>query len=297
MATAAAITRPAWTKKVPWNDRAGRFSPLKTITLVLVSLPALWLVYKVIFIGLPGRPVIEAVHFVGDWTVYFLLITLAITPARRLLDWNKLILIRRILGLSALTYILVHFTLYVIDSRFDIGFVANEIVFRVYLSIGFLAILGWIALGVTSTDGMFKRMGSQSWNTLHNLIYFIVPLAILHYYMQSKLDVTQPVLMSGFFFWLMGYRLIVKLGYKQGILPLLGLSVAAGLLTAAVEVAWYGLATGINVRRVLSANLDFRFQIRPAWWVFATGVAVAIVAEIRRRFGRVRSPQRPARAT
>jgi len=131
----------------------------------------------------------------------------------------------------------VHFTLYNIDSRLDLDFVAHEIVFRVYLSIGFLAILGLIALGVTSTDGMIKRMGSQSWNTLHNLIYFIAPLAILHYYMQSKLDVTQPVLMSGFFFWLMGYRLLARLGYKQGLVPLLILSVAAGLLTALAEAA------------------------------------------------------------
>ena len=283
--------------RLPWNDRAGRFSALKTATLVLVALPALWLLYRTLFIGLGARPLIEAIHKLGDWTVYFLLITLAITPARRLFDWNKLINVRRIVGLSALAYILVHFTLYIVDSRLDLGFVAREIVLRIYLAIGFTAILGLVALGVTSTDAMIKRMGGKAWNRLHALIYVIAPLAILHYYMQSKVDVTQPVLMSGFYFWLMGYRLMARFGYKQGLLPLTILTVAAALLTALTEAAWYGLATGVGWQRVIQANLDFTYTIRPAWWVFATGLAVTIVAEIRHRMGHVRSQARRLRTT
>ncbi len=282
--------------KMPWNDKAGRFSPLKTLTLVLVSLPALWLLYRTLFIGLGARPLNEATHRVGDWTVYFLLITLAITPARRLLDWSKLIQIRRILGLSALTYILIHFTLYIVDSRGDLFFVGTEIVLRVYLTIGFTALLGLVALGVTSTDGMVRRMGGKAWNRLHQLIYIIMPLAILHYYMQSKVDVTQPVLMSGFYFWLMGYRIMARYGYKQGLIPLLTLALAAGLLTALTEATWYGVATGIGFRRVILANLSFAYKISPAWWVFATGVAVAIIAEIRQRMSSMRPQTRTVRA-
>ena len=283
--------------RMPWNDRAGRFSALKTAVLVLVALPALWLTYRTLFIGLGARPLIEAIHKVGDWTIYFLLITLSVTPARRLFDWNRLILVRRIIGLSALTYILVHFTLYVVDSRFDLGFVASEIVKRVYLAIGFTAILGLVALGVTSTDGMIKRMGGKAWNRLHALIYVIAPLAILHYYMQSKVDVTQPVLMSGFYFWLIGYRVMARFGPKQGLLPLVALTVAAALSTVLVEAAWYGLATGIGWQRVILANLDFSYTIRPAWWVFATGLAVTIVAEIRQRMSHVRPQPRRLRTT
>jgi sulfoxide reductase heme-binding subunit YedZ len=282
---------------MPWNDRAGRLSILKTATLVLVSLPALWLLDRALFLGLGARPLIEAIHRMGDWTIYFLLITLAVTPARRLFDWSKLILIRRIVGLSALAYILVHLGLYIIDSRLDLGFVAREIVLRVYLTIGFTAILGLVALGVTSTDGMVKRMGGKAWNRLHALIYVIAPLAILHYYMQSKVDVTQPVLMSGFYFWLMGYRLMARFGTKQGLLPLLALTAAAALLTALTEATWYGLATGVGRQRVILANLDFSYTIRPAWWVFATGLAVTIVAEISHRTGHVRSQAHTLRAT
>ncbi len=283
--------------RMPWNDRAGRFSPLKTAALVLVALPALWLLYRTLFLGLGPRPLTEAIHRMGDWTVYFLLITLAITPARRLFDWNKLILVRRIVGLSALTYILVHLTLYTVDSRFNLGFVAHEILVRIYLTIGFTAILGLVALGVTSTDGMIKRMGPKAWNRLHALIYVIAPLAILHYYLQSKVDVTQPVLMSGFYFWLMGYRLMARFGHKQGLIPLTVLTVAAPLMTALVEATWYGLATGIGWQRVLLANLDFSYTIRPAWWVFATGLAVTLIAEFRHRMGHVPPQPRRLRTT
>ncbi len=276
-------------QKLPWNDRVGRFAPFKAAVLTLVTLPALWLLYRSLT-GAPAqptalgpRPYIEAIHFVGDWTIYLLLVTLAVTPARRLFDWSKLIQVRRIIGVSALAYILLHFTLYIFDSKFDLVFVATEIVKRIYLLIGFTALLGLIALGVTSTDGWVKRLGGIRWSRLHKLIYFITPLAILHYYMQSKIDVTQPVLVSGLYFWLMGYRIMAKRGYKEGFLPLLILSVTASILTAAVEATWYGVATGVSVERVLMANLDFSFQIRPMWWVLFAGLGVTVLSEIRKR--------------
>jgi sulfoxide reductase heme-binding subunit YedZ len=282
--------------KLPWNDKAGRFAPLKAATLVLVALPMLWLLYRALFLGLGARPITEAIHRVGDWTIYFLLITLAVTPARRLLDWPKLIQIRRILGLSALAYVLVHFTLYVVDSRLDLAFVAKEIVLRIYLAIGFIALVGLIALGLTSTDGMIRRLGGVRWNRLHRLVYAIGFLGILHYTMQSKADVSQPVIMSGFFFWLMGYRLMARYGYKDGLVPLLCLSVAAALLTVVAEAAWYGLMTGVGASRVILANLGFGFGIRPAWWVLAAGLSVTLVAELRRRMRSAGTGRRAAAA-
>lgn len=279
--------------KLPWNDKAGRFAPLKAATLALVCLPALWLLTRALFLGLGPRPIFEAIHKLGDWTIYFLLITLAVTPARRLFDWSKLIQVRRMIGVTALLYILTHFTLFNVDSKFDLSFVGREIVFRVYLTIGFTAILGLIALGATSTDGIIKRMGAREWNTLHNLIYPIAALAIVHYYMQSKVDVTQPVLMSGFYFWLMGYRLMARSGTKQGLAPLLLLSASAALLTALAEATWYGVATGIGFRRVILANLALFGQIRPAWWVLLAGLAVTAAAEIR---GRMSGSPRRGRA-
>lgn len=283
MAIAATLrTRPLSTK-LPWNDKAGRFAPLKAMTFVLLFAPALWLLYRTFVIGLGARPITEIIHFLGDWTIYLLLITLAITPARRLFEWSKLIQVRRMVGVAALCYILAHFTFYIVDSKFDLWFVTREIAFRVYLTIGFVALLGLVALGVTSTDGMIKRMGAKAWNNLHNLIYPIAALAILHYYLQSKVDVTQPVLMSGFYFWLIGYRIMARWGYKEGLVPLLLLSVASAILTALVEGAWYGLMTGIGFTRIFLTNFDFAVRIAPAWWVLAAGVAVTVASLLRKR--------------
>jgi len=283
--------------KLPWNDKAGRFSLLKSAVLVLVSLPMLWLLYRAVFLGLGGRPITEATHRVGDWTVYLLLISLAVTPARRLLDWPKLIQVRRMIGIAALAYIVAHFLLFILDSKLDLIFVTREIVLRFYLTIGFVALVGLIALGVTSTDGMIRRLGGARWNRLHKLIYFITPLAILHYYLQSKVDVSQPVMMSGFFFWLIGYRIMARYGYKDGLIPLLALSVAAAALTVIVEATWYELMTGVGGSRVLFANLGMGFGIRPAWSVLAAGLAVTAVAELRRHLRPARIERRqPAAA-
>lgn len=290
--TARPLRKPA-TAKTPWNDKAGRFAPLKALALALLCMPAVWLGYRFLFLGLGPRPITEAIHRLGDWAVYFLLITLAVTPARRLFDWSKLIQVRRMVGIAALIYVLGHFTLFLIDSKWDLVFVAREIVFRIYLTIGFLAILGLIALGVTSTDGMIRRMGAREWNTLHNLVYPITALAILHYYMQSKIDVSQPVLMTGFFYWLIGWRVMARFGVKEGGLPLLGLSVAATILTALTEATWYGVATGVGFWRPLNANLGFSLQIRPAWWVLCAGLAVTVASEVRLR---LRGPARRGRS-
>jgi sulfoxide reductase heme-binding subunit YedZ len=160
---------------------------------------------------------------------------------------------------------------------------------------------------------MVKRLGSVTWNRLHRIVYVIGFLGFLHYFLQSKADITEATLYSGLFFWLMGYRIMAKFGWKQGALPLTILSVAAAVTTALVELAWYqGLRPGIGLR-VLAANFDlssmlrpiefsvfglgfaFGILLRPAWWVLIAGLAVTIAAEIRRRFGNVRAP-RPARA-
>ncbi len=268
--------------KLPWNDKAGRLAPLKAVTFALLFVPPLWLLGRALTGDLGPRPYTEAIHFIGDWTIYTLLIVLAITPARRLLDWSKLIQVRRMIGIAALCYILLHFTLYIADSRFDLMFVWREIIFRIYLTIGITAIIGLVALGVTSTDGMIRRLGAKSWNTLHRLIYAIGILALIHFYMQSKLDVSRAVLFSGFFIWEMGYRVMARFGIKEGLAPLLGLAVVSAFLTAVAEATWYGVATGIGFSRVFAANFQFA-SIRPAWWVLAAGIGVAAVAEVRRR--------------
>jgi methionine sulfoxide reductase heme-binding subunit len=265
----------------PWQDRAGRLSPLKLATFVLVLAPGLWIAFLFATHGLGPKPVTEAIHRTGDWTVRLLIATLAVTPLRRIANYPKLILVRRMVGVAALGYALVHLTLYALDQAFDLVHVAWEIVLRVYLLIGFTALLGLLALGATSTDAAIRRLGGN-WQRLHRAIYAIGVLALAHYFLQSKLNVTQPVLWSGFFLLLMGYRLMRRLELPEGPLALLGLAAASGVATALLEAAWYGVATGAQAGMILAANLDFEYEIRPAWYVAAVGVALAATAVLRR---------------
>lgn len=261
----------------PWTDRAGRLSALKLSVFVSCFVPAALLLGNALAGQLGSKPLTYAIHDTGDWAVRFLLLSLLITPLRTIADWPKLIIVRRMVGVTALAYVLLHLALYVVEQRYDLFKVASEIVLRFYLTIGFVALLGLAALGATSTDGMIRRLGSARWNRLHATVYGITLLALLHFFLQSKLDVTQAVLMAGFFIWLMGYRGLRKRGIAIGTPALIGLALAAGLGTALIETAWYASMTGAMASRVLAANLDFTFTIRPAWWVLATALFLAAV--------------------
>lgn len=287
----------------PWTDRSGKFSPLKAAVLAGACLPALWLAWQASSGALaatasPGllgaRPITEAIHQTGDWAIRFLWLSLAVTPLRRIANWPKLILVRRMLGVTALLYALAHLTLYTVDLKFDLGRVVSEIALRFYLTIGFAALLGLVALGSTSTDAAIRRLG-RNWSRLHRIVYVIGVLAAFHFFIQSKADVYQPTLMAGFFLLLMFYRIAHWRGFSLTSPAILAaIAVAAALGTAAVEYAWYGIATGIPPGRVLAANLQFSFSIRPAWWVLATGLGVALLALARPWFGR-QEPQRGRR--
>ena len=285
----------------PWTDRSGKFSPLKAAVLLGACLPALWLAWAAASgalasaapVGLLGaRPITEAIHQAGDWAIRFLWLSLAVTPLRRIANWPKLILVRRMLGVTALLYALIHLTLYAVDLKFDLLRIVSEIALRFYLTIGFVALAGLIALGSTSTDAAIKRLGGRNWNRLHSMVYVIGVLAAFHFFIQSKADVYEPTLMAGFFLLLMFYRLAHWRGFAlTSPLVLVAIAVLAALGTAAIEYAWYGIATGVPPGRVLAANLQFSFSIRPAWWVLATGLGVTLLALARPWLGR----QEPAR--
>jgi sulfoxide reductase heme-binding subunit YedZ len=278
----------------PWTDRAGRFSFLKTGTFVLVCIPAILVAIALWRNELGPLPYKEALHRIGDWTVRFLIVTLALTPLQRILMWPKLALIRRMLGVTTFTYALTHFTLYIVNEKFDLVFVASEIVKRIYLTIGFTALIGLSLLAATSTDGALRRLG-RNWKRLHMIVYGIAVLALLHYFMQSKIDVSQATLWSGFFFTLMIYRVAVKFRFALTPATLAICTAIGGLLTALVEFSWYGLATGVDPFRVLRANLVFAYGLRPAWIVLLVGLAVALIPWIKQAYGLASARLSPAR--
>jgi sulfoxide reductase heme-binding subunit YedZ len=291
----------------PWTDRSGKFSPLKALVLAGACLPALWLAWQALSGSLTpatplgplgARPITEAIHQAGDWAIRFLWLSLAVTPLRRIANWPKLILVRRMLGVTALCYALTHLTLYWVDLKLDVFRVAQEIALRFYLTIGFVALLGLIALGSTSTDAAIKKLG-RNWSRLHKIVYVIGVLAAFHFFIQSKADVYEPTLMAGFFLLLMFYRLAHWRGFSlTSPLVLVAVAILAALGTAAIEYAWYGIATGVPPGRVLAANLQFSYSIRPAWWVLATGLGVTTLGLARRWVGKQEPARgrRPARA-
>ena len=265
---------------LPWLDRAGRLSLLKLVAFLLAIAPAVYLAGAYATNTLGPKPITALIHGTGEWTIRFLLASLAVTPLRRVANWPKLINVRRLLGVTTLAYALAHLALYVVDQNFDLAKVVSEIALRFYLTIGFVALVGLIALGATSTDAAIRRMG-PNWTRLHKAAYAIGILGLLHYFLQSKIDVSDPVFWTGLFVLLMGWR-----GMQRSRLPmrpwsLALLAVTAGLATAGIEAAWYGIKSGIPADLVLGANLDFSDVIRPAWWVLAGGLLLPVVALVR----------------
>ncbi|HWL81672.1 MAG TPA: protein-methionine-sulfoxide reductase heme-binding subunit MsrQ [Roseomonas sp.] len=265
----------------PWRDRQGQFSPLKLGVLLGLTLPALWIGWLALQGGLGPRPIMEAIHQAGLWAVRILLLSLLVTPLRQMLRWPRLMLVRRMLGLGALAYAALHLTLYALDQQWDLLKVASEIVLRFYLTIGFVALLGLAALGVTSTDGWVRRLGGRRWQGLHRTVYAIGVLALVHFALQSKIDATEAMLMAGLFLWLMGYRALAPKGGAPGLLRLIGLALGAALGTALLEAGWYAVGTGVPPLAVLEANLDVSFGLRPALWVGIAGGAALLLRAAR----------------
>ncbi|MGH6967745.1 MAG: sulfite oxidase heme-binding subunit YedZ [Stellaceae bacterium] len=265
--------------KRPWRDYSGRVSPLKTAVFVGLFLPGLWVAYRYATNRLGARPLDEALLEIGQWTLRLLFLTLTVTPLSRMLTWPRLNLVRRMLGVGTFTYIIVHLSLYIASEAFNLGTVASEILKHVYLSIGFVALLGLAALAATSTDGMVRRMGPRRWQALHRFVYLIGFFGVVHFFLQSKLDEWEPTVMIGLFAWLMGWRAL-DWGCGRRPVPLWSavlLSLAAGPFIALLEAVYFHIAYHVPIGRVLMADLSLATGVRPAWVVFGIVAAVMVV--------------------
>jgi sulfoxide reductase heme-binding subunit YedZ len=274
---------------LPWQDRAGRFAPLKALAFFGVLAPGLWISFKFLTGTIGVKPVEAALHETGLWAVRLLLVTLAITPLRLVTGWGKWLQIRRMLGVAALTYTLIHLALYVVQQKYDLIVVAREIVLRFYLTIGFASLAAMIALGLTSTDRALRTMGAERWNRLHQLVYPLTLLAIFHAFLQAKIDVSEEVIQIGVFLVLMAVRLLRKIDALHW-LALLALALLSVPIAMGLEALWYGLATGVPWRRIFMANFDLALAPRPAVIVGAMALILPVLA----LFG-ARPSARPAR--
>jgi sulfoxide reductase heme-binding subunit YedZ len=270
-------------RKLPWFDYGGRFSPFKTAVFLALFVPGLITIVSFPLGYLGARPMTQAIHEFGDWTIRFIFISLAISPTRIVLRWPRLLDVRRMIGVAACVYGLFHLLIYTGDESWDVAMVASEIVLRIYLTIGFTALLGLAVLAVTSTDGWQRRLGARRWQSLHRIVYVIALLAVIHFCIQSKLDEWEPFVMAGIFLWLMGCRAITW-RYGRGKLPLWAMAamgIVAAVLTAIGEAVYFVIALGAPFILVLQANMSLETGLRPAWVVLGSTAAIAVLGALR----------------
>ena len=262
-----------------WRDRRGRLSPLRVATLGILLLPLAKALFESDAIAHSARPLNDLIHRAGFWALVFLGLTLAVTPFRRIFRYGNLIDIRRMLGVGAFCYIAAHLTLFFADQSYDLGKAVHEITHRVYLIIGATAWLGLAVLAATSTDGMVRRLGGLRWRRLHQVIYAIALLALIHYFQQTKADVTVPVFAAGLFFWLIAYRLVAwwQDTSELSTLSLLILAVAVSTVTFLGEAIGIAIAFHVSPLLVLGMIFDFSVGIRPGWQVLGAGLVVVVI--------------------
>ena len=280
---------PAWQL---WRDRRGRISALRIATLLFLLLPLAKAAIEAGDIVHGARPLNEMIHRAGFWALVFLGVTLAVTPFRRIFRYGNLIDVRRMLGVGTFCYIAAHLALFFADQSYDVGKFIHEITHRVYLIIGAIAWLGLATLAATSTDGMVRRLGGLRWRRLHQAIYAIALLALIHYFQQTKADVTVPTFAAGLFLWLIAYRVLAwwQDGSELSTLSLFGVAIGVSVATSLGEAIGIAIAFHVSPMRVLGTIFDFDAGIRPGWQVLAAGLAVTVVDAVMSRW-----KQRPAR--
>ena len=165
---------------------------------------------------LTADPIKYITHFTGDWTLRFLMITLAVTPLRSLLNNPGLTRFRRMLGLFAFFYACVHLMIWMgLDKQFNAQELWADILKRWYITVGMAGLLLMAPLAITSTAKWVRRLGYPRWQKLHRLIYPAAALGVIHYYLLVKSDIREPLLYGGIFAALMAYRVVLSTRKKQ----------------------------------------------------------------------------------
>ncbi len=197
------MTQAQWIKRV-----------VKPIAFVASLGPFAWLLRDIYTGNLGANPVERITHFTGLTALTFLMITLGVTPARRMLGVSALIQLRRMLGLYAFFYAVLHFTIYCLDRTYlegtglSLSSIAEDIGKRPYITVGFTAFLILLALAATSTNGMVRRLGGKRWKGLHQLVYVAGALGVLHFLWLVKADIRQPATYGLVLVGLLGFRLL-----------------------------------------------------------------------------------------
>ncbi|MEO6920189.1 MAG: protein-methionine-sulfoxide reductase heme-binding subunit MsrQ [Collimonas sp.] len=180
-----------------FNPSPKQFKLVKALLFALALLPAV----RLLVFGFTGRLGANPIEFItrssGDWTLYFICLTLAVTPLRRFTNWHWLVKLRRMIGLFGFFYASLHFTTFLwFDHFFDIGEMLKDMVKRPFITVGFIAFVLLLPLALTSTNGMIRRLGGKRWQWLHRSVYVVAMLGILHFWWMraGKHNFEKPIL-------------------------------------------------------------------------------------------------------
>jgi methionine sulfoxide reductase heme-binding subunit len=261
----------------PWQDRTHGFSWLKASVLALMFVPAIWLEWQVATEQFGPVPLGGMTFWSGVWATAILLLALAITPMATILRWRTLLIVRRMIGVTALAYTVAHLIIYFALRLWNFAHIAHEMATRLSLILASVATIGLIALGATSLDAAVQRMGAQGWQRLHNAIYLIAALALVHFLLSPDIYPEQ-YLLSGLFFWLMVWRVLDRHGRGTDARVLAVLAVASGLFTALLEALWIWAYHGYPPVGTLANNFSLDLGIAPAWQVLGLGLLMAAAA-------------------
>ena len=188
----------------------------KPVVFLICLVPLAALGWRALHGELTANPIEFITHATGDWTLRFLIITLCVTPFRKILHLPELIRFRRMLGLFAFFYACLHFTTYIwLDKFFDLSEMWKDIAKRKYITVGFTAFLLLIPLAITSTAGWIRRLGGKRWQQLHRLVYFSATLGVIHYYWLVKSAVIRPLTYGVIVAVLLLWRLFASLSKKK----------------------------------------------------------------------------------
>jgi sulfoxide reductase heme-binding subunit YedZ len=266
----------------PWQDRNRGFSWLKASAFALVVLPAIRFAYQFATGDYGMLPIAfgNMTYWSGVWATVILLMALAVTPALAISRWRALVDVRRMIGVTALVYTIVHIVFYFALRSWNFASIANETLTRLTLVVATLSTIGLIVLGATSLDAAIARLGAKNWQRLHNTNYVISGLAILHV-MLARGTYPEQYLLSGIFFWLMAWRALARYGQGADARALAMLAVTSCLFTALLEAGFLWGRRGYEPSWTLGNNFNpamLEIGIPAAWQVLAFGLLFTLGA-------------------
>ena len=183
---------------------------VKPLVFLACLVPALLLGRDAFTGGLGVNPIEDITHRTGDWALRLLLVTLAVTPLRRLAGWHALVRFRRMFGLFAFFYAVLHFSTYLVfDHFFDLLLIIDDVAERKYVTAGFVGFVLMIPLAVTSTQGWIRRLGKR-WAALHRLVYASAVAGVVHFLWLVKIDIGEPLIYAAILTVLLGARLAYR---------------------------------------------------------------------------------------